>query len=376
MLWKRILALLLSCTLLASFVLTASAQRQEQDGADVQQAEQALEDYDLTDFDDIRIDGPLDADEVTIGGSGVQADTPSTYSAGQFTTPTFLWNDSLTADDPTDFYFFSLADSRDIWFNIASSNTNTVVMFCLVDWASGSINPTNIYTNAGAGMTGVRGVPAGDYALYVLTADNSASTYQVMYNGTTVPGATGLIHYTDDLSMMVFRYSPEIIRYNGKAFNIKSEIHYSAAEEWRTVGDGWEYHTYDLKGTVPDAAVLGSFQSTLSSSKLVIYYQLPEGTTFSTRGRRQDKYGLTIWSSEYDLRNLFTPRKLDYLDVQSSNPEFETYGPQYVVYDLLAEKFIAFPSKLNIAYFTGGQKVDRKNSKMYAILYGTPQQAQ
>lgn len=373
---KKILALLLSCTLLASFVMTASAQRQGQGEADTQQAEQSLDSFDLTDYGDISIDGPLDADEVTIGGSGAQADTPSTYSAGQFTTPTFLWNDSLTAEDPTDFYFFSLADSRDIWFNIGSSNTNTVVMFCLVDWSTGTINPTDIYTNAGAGMTGVRGVPAGDYALYVLTADNSTSNYQVMYNGTTVPGATGLIYSSKDLSMMVFRYSPEIIRYNGKAFNIKSEIHYSGEEAWRTVGDGWEYHTYDLKGTVPDAAVLGSFSSTLFSSDLVIYYQLPEGTTFVTRGRSLNANGLTVWSSEYDLRNLFTPRKLDYFDVKSGDLDFETYGPQYVVYDLLTEKFIAFPSKLNIVYATGGQKVNRKYSQKIAVLYGNPQQAQ
>lgn len=362
MLRKHILALLLSCTLLASFVLTASAQRQEQ-------AEQALEDYDLTDFDDIRIDGPLDADEVTIGGSGGEADEPSTYSAGQFTTPAFLWNDSLTADDPTDFYFFSLADSRDIWFNIASSNTNTVVMFCLVDWASGSINPTNIYTNAGAGMTGVRGVPAGDYALYVLTADNSASTYQVMYNGTTVPGATGLIHSSDDLSMMVFRYSPEIIRYNGKAFNIKSSVHYSYTESWPE-GNGVRYYSYDVEG-VPDAAVLGSYYSTRDKSDLVIFYQMPKGTWFKTYTGISTSSG-TEEPSQVDNRGSRTPRQFDALDILDNTGEIDGWGPQYVVYDLISGKCIAWPSKLNIVYFTKGQKVDKTKTQAIATLYGTP----
>lgn len=361
------MALLLSCTLLASFVLTASAQRQGQGGADTQQAEQSLDSFDLTDYDDISIDGPLDADEVTIGGSGAQADTPSTYSAGQFTTPTFYWSDSLTADDPTDFYFFSLTDTRDVYFKTNSSNSNVIAMFCIVNWSTGDIYPTDVSTSANSGRKGLLGVPAGDYALYVHTANNSTANYQLAYNGTTLPGSTKRIYETEDLSLMFFMYPNNIMRYNGTAVNIRSNVHYSYTESWPE-GSGDRLYSYDVEG-VPEAAILGSYDSTLVKSDFAIFYQMPIGTKFLTS--TQNTSAMFETYDQNDLRGIHTPRKFDKTDVTVSDNLLEGWGPQYVVYDILSGQCIAFPSKLNIVYFTGGQKINE--IKKFATLYGDPQ---
>ncbi|QPA31784.1 hypothetical protein [Thermaerobacillus caldiproteolyticus] len=88
--------------------------------------------------------------------------------------------DSLTEEDPMDLFFFSPTSDKILVSRILSGNEDYILQLYVVDYENGLAYPTEFTTSPGKLM--LINIPAGDYALGVLSKGTLGDSYTIQMN--------------------------------------------------------------------------------------------------------------------------------------------------------------------------------------------------
>ncbi len=285
--------------------------------------------------------------------SGTPSGVVGTQSQYQFTGEIFSYNGTLTSGNTYDLYFFTLTARKSVAMDIASTNSQYAVMLCTVNWDTGTVTPTGYGNLAGNSSAIVLNVPAGDYALYVFSNNNSVgNTYKVMYNSTNPPDATAYLNNTrTDLDVVTLYYGSSSTNANKIASNgvkpLASKITYSREDTWPIEGGQyWVNHIVE-DGKLKNVYYCSSVTTSKGSSNNALIIELDVGTlwTYWQQVVMNNGQGGSDFT---DLANLKTPRYFNSADL------FYTHC---LIYDLNTNKYIYLHSPYNLFIYHGSESV-------------------
>lgn len=259
---------------------------------------------------------------------------------------------TLTTNNQQDFLLFSITSSRYMFARLDSNNTKYEAVICFADFSTGTLTPTNVSQTANNGFS-LNGLPAGDYAVWIHSTDNSYdSSYNFYINSTNPSGTVSkLRRQTSDLQYIAMQYSDGSYYSNGKYIFNDSMIGTTVQElfDWERksdfqTGSSYAYRQMKISNVVP-LGVAGPtyYRSNYASSDDVLLIACDVGTTWQYTE-----------SKPFTMNDVFgrkTPRQLDAADV------YGTLSDRYhfLVYDTAKGKVIDFFSPLNYYYFTGAE---------------------
>lgn len=267
--------------------------------------------------------------------------------------------DSLTAADPNDLYLFSISNDRFMNLTIESSNPNYVVIFAVVDYATGSVTPINAGAFAGE-IYQLNGFPAGDWGLYVYSTDGSVGDDYTIKCNFANPAGNLRYYLSDDYKQcMIQLKSTNKIYDNGNTINWNAingvDIKWESHDSWPAYNEGDPTHpgTEYLDMTIQEGTVrsvgYGSFVTNRMNIPHALFVNLDVDTLWTYKN--SIVVGGDYYMTMKDLYGYDTPRRLNYDDVR--DPEG---APVCMIFDLDTGKYVNFYSNLNKYFAGGGEK--------------------
>lgn len=261
------------------------------------------------------------------------------------------YSDSLTTADPTDFYFFTVPDTRNIIFMLQSTNANYRVDLYFIDWSTSTAYPTGLGCTSG-NYAYANNLTAGDWGLRVTSSGTVGNTYNIYMNATGPGGAT-LESASNHLQSVVWGYANGDLYLNNnyianttQATNTNPHLDWTR-EFYFSSGGSYQSRTHDIADTrVSYITTRINYSSNYASSNDAVLIILKDETLFTyhesqyTSGNPPYHY-----SSFVDTTGRTTPRRLDFIDMAGD--------PDILVYDLNTNEVIDFVSNLNYYYAQG-----------------------
>lgn len=322
-----------------------------------------VQNIDLTDFEDVEVNGMTGSsiDAVT----AIEEDTNKEVidvSSELNRRSTVLLPDNprinvsgeLTADDSVDFHFFSVTADKFMVARLLSNNVNYIAQLYIVNYETGEAIPTNIGNSSG-NLIALNGLPTGDYAFAIYSADETVGeTYTFQINATNpANNITQTLKITNDLQHFVLQYTTGDVYADGTfVYNVNTMSSANTHLNWTRNEDvnwgsgyihrGHEIYNVRIKQVSGPASWSSSYAS--SDNVMLIYCDIGTGFTFFQSAYESGSY------HEYSFEDTFgkvTPRALDEEDLM----EFS----HILAYDLNTGKVIDFYSPLNIYYASGAE---------------------
>ncbi|MFF2909057.1 hypothetical protein [Paenibacillus sp. NPDC057934] len=265
------------------------------------------------------------------------------------------FTDSLTAADPTDFWFFSVPTNRNILFQIKSTNSNYRVELYKIDWTTGTATSTNI-SSAPNNVMYVTGLGAGDWGLRVTSIGTLGTSYSIHMNATNpFDHQAAVLSYTNSLLYAVMQYPDDKIFVNGTfVASTKNAADVNPHLDWKrdytfSYGGNYSSRNHSISDVRVSRVTTGiSYSSASASSNNAVLLYLKEGTLF-TYFESEFRSGPPTqhYSSFVDTSGRTTPRRFDFIDTAGD--------PDLLVFDLNTNKVIDFVSSLNKWYASGSE---------------------
>ncbi|WP_168123684.1 hypothetical protein [Paenibacillus sp. HB172176] len=289
--------------------------------------------------------------------NGIAINVPSTptfsvMSNYNLTNDLLNYNDSLTTTDPSDFYFFSVPDPRNIIFRVQSSNPDYRVELYEIDWSTSTAYPTGLGNSSGNDSFS-NGLYAADWGLLVTSTGTVGATYTIQMNAASPGGATSLLSSSSALQSVVWGYSNNDLYLNEDYItNTTDAANTNPHLDWERhfyLSSGGDYQARDHE--VSDARVSYittrvNYSSDYASSNNAVLIILKSGTLFSySESQFQSGPPTNYYQSFLDTTGRTTPRRLDAIDMAGD--------PDILVYDLNTNQVIDFISNLNYYYAMG-----------------------
>jgi len=258
-------------------------------------------------------------------------------------------NDSLTAADPTDFYFFSVSDPRMLIFKIQSANPNYRVDLYQIDWNANTAYPAGLGSTSG--NDALAGIGSGDWAVQVTSTGSVGNAYTIQLNASAPGGANSLMDASATLQSVIWSYPNKDLYMNDSFIaNTSNTADINPHLKWTRVfenseGGNYQTRTHDIDDVrVSSITTRVNYSSNYASSNNAVLIVLNEGTLFTySESKFQSSGGYAL--SFVDLNGRPTPRRFDFIDMAGD--------PDILVYDLNTNKVIDFVSNLNYYYAKG-----------------------
>lgn len=259
---------------------------------------------------------------------------------------------TLTANNQQDFLLFSVTSSKYMYARLDSNNSKYEAVICFADFSTGTLTPTNVSQTANNGFS-LNGLPAGDYAVWIHSTDNTYdSSYNFYINSTNPSGTVSTVkRATSDLQYIALQYSDGSIYSNGNyVFNtsiigttVQGQFDWERTHDFQT-GSDYAYRKMKVSNVVP-WMIMGPtyYRSNYASSDDVMLIICDVGTTWQYTESRP--FTMT------DVFGRKTPRQLDAADVYGGlSDRFHI-----LAYDTAKGEVIDFFSPLNYYYFMGAE---------------------
>ena len=260
----------------------------------------------------------------------------------------------LTEDDALDLQFFSVTANKFMLARVLSDNANYAARLYIVNYETGEVTPTNIGDFAG-NLIALNGLPTGDYAFAIYSADGTAGeSYTLQINATNPSNnISKTLSITNDLLHFVLQYASGDVYGDGtivynvyKMGSANSHLNWTRNEDvnWGSgyIHRGHEIYDVRIKQVTGPASWKASRAS--SDNVMLIYCDVGTGFTFCQSAYESGSY------HDYSFIDTFgkkTPRPLDAEDLA----EFS----HILAYDLNTGKVIDFYSPLNLYYACGAE---------------------
>ncbi|SFF14513.1 hypothetical protein SAMN04487969_11577 [Paenibacillus algorifonticola] len=259
---------------------------------------------------------------------------------------------SLTASNPQNFYFFSLATARSIIFRIQSSNASYRVDLYQIDWNTGTAYPTGVGNTSG-NLSAANNLPAGDFGLLVTSTGALEASYNIQSNASAPSGAVSYNQISSLLQSVVWEYSNQDLYLNNKLIaNTTDAANTNPQLDWERVyyfsyGGSYQSRTHSISDArVNYITTAVDYHSTYASSNNAVLIVLKEETLFTYHYSTFASGPPTQYFQTFvDTKGFTTPRRLGFLDMIGN--------PHILVYDLNTNKVIDFVSGLNYYYANG-----------------------
>ncbi len=273
----------------------------------------------------------------------------------QFENGYLSYSDSLTYDDATDMYFFSVPSDKFMTFKITSNNDDYVAEVAIVDWTSGVFYPTGVMVSSNQGIKAVDGISENQsWALYVHSNGTVGDTYQITANVKSPSNVAEVKYITSDLSKQVVELKTGILYLNDMNLtnsinNVQNtEVEFSMEDSWSVYPSGREYYVHDISDGKIKNIYLGEYYTNEISVKNALWIKLDKGTLWTyTHSIVNNSSSLSF----YDITGQKTPRRFNDLDVNGE------WGDHYLIYDLDKQQYVDFFSIYNIFFSSGAQKI-------------------
>lgn len=261
-------------------------------------------------------------------------------------------SDSLTTEDSTDFYFFSVPDTRSAIFRILSSNPNYRVDLYEIDWDTNTAYPVGLGGTSGNDLF-ANGLYAADWGLMVTSTGTVGDTYSIQMNVSSPGGATSLMKTSGALQSTVWGYSngdlylnENYIASTTQAVNTNPHLNWER-KFYFTSGGNYQSRDHDISDArVSHITTRANYISDYASSDNAVLIVLKEETLF-TYFESVYRSGPPVYHnySFVDTTGRTTPRRLDWIDTAGN--------PDILVYDLNTNQVIDFVSNLNYYHSKG-----------------------
>ncbi len=266
----------------------------------------------------------------------------------------------LTSDDDLDFQFFSVTADKFMVARLLSTNANYVAQLYIVDYETGDATPTNIGNSAG-NLIALNGLPAGDYAFIIYSADDTVGdSYTLQINATNPSNNVAqTLKITNDLLHFVLQYTTGDVYADGTfVYNINNmdsantHLNWSRSEDvnWGSGYNHREHSIYNVRIKQVSGPASWSSSHANSDNVMLIYCDVNTGFTFMQSAYQSGSY------HEYSFKDTFgkvTPRPLDEEDL--------TGFSHILAYDLNTGTVIDFYSPLNLYYASGAEAAPTVN---------------
>lgn len=288
-------------------------------------------------------------------GIKISKPEPSVKSAYNVTEDLLSYSDSLTTADPSDFYFFSVPDTRTIIFQLQSSNTNYRVDLYSINWSTGTASPVGLGYTIGSVPAMANDLTAGDWGLMVISSGTVGNTYRIDMNAAGPGGATSLESSTNTLNSVVWRYPNNDLYFNNtyianttQAANTNPNLDWTR-EFYFSSGGSYQSRTHEISDArVSYITTRVNYSSDYASSNNAVLIVLDEETLFTYHESEYHSGNPPYYYQSFvDTTGKVTPRRLDrLLDDMVNNPKF-------LAYDLNTNQVIDFVSNFNYYYAMG-----------------------
>ncbi|MFW5437452.1 hypothetical protein [Paenibacillus apiarius] len=264
------------------------------------------------------------------------------------------FNDTLTAEDPDDLWFFKVPSDRSMIMNLVSGNSAYVARLYLVDWNAGEAAATNVSVSAGHQIS-LKELPAGDYAIRVYSDGTVGDSYTIRMNAMNKANYSSLLHASASLLYVVAEYPDGAVYSNGvyvgtgKGENPHLDWKREFTNSW---GSGYTHRSHNISSVkIKSISAPVKYSSSYASSDKAILIYVDQGTLFT--------YFVSAYQSgpNHEYENSFvdtmgktTPRRID-------GDDLESWGDHILVYDLNENKAIDFFSVLNFYYASGVEAI-------------------
>ncbi|SFB30754.1 hypothetical protein [Clostridium frigidicarnis] len=274
--------------------------------------------------------------------------------------PLISLEESLTAEDNTDFYFFNVDSTKTMLMNMVSSNSNYVAQLGIVNWQDGTFNPTDIYVFSGNQIK-LANLPTGSYGIRVFSNNNTVGDKYTLRMNALNPGGDNstILRKSDSLKYLTIQYVNKDIYSNGKyVCNLdKDNSQLNWEREFYFPNSGGytsrKHSISDMKIKSVSGPV--SYKSSYASSANAMLIYLDKGTLFTYfESAFQSGVNTSYHNSFVDTTGKTTPRRIDAEDMT-------TYGDHILVVDLDTGKSIDFFSVLNFYYASGIEPIPTIN---------------
>lgn len=265
--------------------------------------------------------------------------------------------DSLTEEDPMDLFFFSPTSDKILVSRILSGNEDYILQLYVVDYENGLAYPTEFTTSPGKLM--LINIPAGDYALGVLSKGTLGDSYTIQMNTSNPANFNEALYISQDLTKFVAKYSDGSLYSNGQYVlnvnGINNEHLNWERKYYFSYNGGYSQRTHSLSDIkISSISSPISYSSNYASSDFAIMVYLDVGTLFTYHeSQYQSGPNPYYYSSFVDTLGKNTPRRLEADDFN--------YGDHILIVDLTTGKSIDFFSVLNFYYASGVEPLPSVN---------------
>ncbi|WP_017472844.1 hypothetical protein [Amphibacillus jilinensis] len=330
------------------------AEVEEQSDIDWDETKLASFDLGLIDEDD---DVEISEEELIIDKSKAieveEDNTMSTQSYYSVDGDRMYFTDTLTNDDPDDWWFFSLEEERSFLFELESDQTDYYIQLYLVDWDTGNAYETSIGSSPNRLYAGGY-IPEGDWALRVYSNDQLGNDYTIKMNATNPSGAVGVLSRSSSLLYVALSYDSGDIYLNGDYIaNLSgNNSHLDWERRYQFNWDGnYNQRTHTVSSVkVSNVSAPVRYQSQYASSANALLIYLDIDTLFMHHESYFRSGPPTQYESSFvDTIGKVTPRRLD-------QDDFDYWGDHILVYDIENNEAIDFFSVLNYYYASGVER--------------------
>lgn len=271
--------------------------------------------------------------------------------------PRLIQNGILTAENNTNYIYFTVTKDTFIWAKLASSNADYTISLYKIDEITGQALPTDIVDNSNS-IIANSGLEQGDYLFLISSNGSVGDNYDLQINATNPAGEFSSINtITPTLQQLVITYANQEVYANGKyVFSWDATATNSHLNWKRDVMTVKELVTETKKMILENVKVRTlsapvTYTSQYASSDNAILLYLNEGTTYTYyQTLIENSNPLNYSKSFVDPNGRITPRNLDSSDFINAT--------HILVFDLNTGKPIDFFSSLN--YFYNDKSLDRE----------------
>ncbi|ACL74787.1 hypothetical protein [Ruminiclostridium cellulolyticum] len=273
--------------------------------------------------------------------------------------PRLIQNGILTAENNTNYIYFTVTKDTFIWAKLASSNSDYTISLYKIDDTTGQALPTDIVENSNS-IIANSGLEQGDYLFLISSNGSVGDNYDLQINATNPAGEFSSINtITPSLQQLVISYTNQEVYANGiYVFSWDSAASNRHLNWRRDVMAVKELVTETKKMILENVKVRTisapvTYTSQYASSDNAILLYLNEGTAYTYYETITENANPLNYSKSFvDPNGKITPRNLDSSDFVNAT--------HILVLDLNTGKPIDFFSSLN--YFYNDKSVDREDS--------------
>lgn len=266
----------------------------------------------------------------------------------------FIFNSSLTENDPDDMFFFQVESDRTIITDLISDNSEYLVQLYMVDWENGVAYETNLKEKANNRIV-YNKLPEGDWALRITSTKQIGDDYTIKMNASNPSGASFIYAATPSIQHILLGYPNNDIFANGN-FILNTEKVNSHLNWEREFYFGWDGNYNRRKHSISHVHYSSistpvSYQSSYASSDNAVLIYLKQETLFTYFESYFRSDPPTQYEQSFiDTIGKKTPRRLDEDDLMN-------WGDHILIYDLDNQETIDFFSILNYYYASGTEAI-------------------